>query len=153
MDDTDINFALFDVKKLKKAVEDVKADPHLSRSTLKKLDIDIAVRMGKHEAITKILIPLTEAYHTDRRRKDRSYDPEKDYVFKSTHKVTLGECDRLMDEVDKLRAIRSKVTNAVIARMHITNYAQEFLKILNLIAPDKERKHYEQTEAPNGAGE
>lgn len=140
MSESNIDVGVFDPSKLKKTIADINADPNLSEAGREKLYMDIAIIQARHAAIAEILGPLTEAYSKDRRRKDPKYDLDDDHALKNTRMVALGEMRRLMDELDKLVAVRLKLVDAKIARLHLQNCAFEFLKLVELMKPPEKRQ-------------
>ncbi|GAB5100303.1 hypothetical protein [Caballeronia sp. HLA56] len=145
MSTPDINLnLLFDTRKLRKAVDDLLADPGLSEEEKIKLELETQTGLARHNAISTIFQPLTEAYYKDRRRKDRSYDPEKDTTFKYTHELVHGVLDRLWSEIEPRHELRKRIWAANHARHYIGQYFLEFLKVYDLAFPAKEpqrRKH------------
>ena len=135
MDAADVDISVFDPNKLKKAIADIEADPGLSKESKGRLDREIDILRARFDAISDILVPLLNAYHKDRKRKDPKYNPDRDSIFESTYECGIGEMRRIQDEIDKLSALRIKILEAQTARYHVMHCAEEIIKLLELTRP------------------
>jgi hypothetical protein len=130
---SDINYALFGAKRVQSAVEDLRAQPKLTRAQFVELKHKRDILMARFDEVTKIMQPLEESYIRARRKLGPNYDPTRDKALQDVNKAAGERYEQLLGEIEPLHETWKKVVAAREAWTYLEEVLRECRKLCTTI--------------------